>query len=207
MKIWLLIFALACSIAVASTETIVDKNTIKQLAEKANAGDADALETIANYYLVGFVVKKDLGKAEQLFRILVERTRPIATPDKPAELRRMGFALRVLSSLIEKDRDREAAKSMLKEAFDWLLKAALCGDPVAQTTLSEAYFRGDEMPKNELEAYAWEIVAARYHNNPSVKSELEVAVVNDAQRVDQSVWVKVVKRSNELIAQIEAAKK
>lgn len=206
MRTWLLLLSLAF-IATAAAETRVDRNTIKELVAKLNAGDSDALETVANYYLVGFVVKKDLAKAEQLFRVLAERTRPIATPDKPAELLRMGITLRKLSALSEQRGNKKAAKPMLKEAFEWLLKAAMCGQPVAQVTLSEAYFRGKDVPKDELEAYAWEIVAARYQTNPEMKAELERTVVNDSQRADPSLWAKAMKRSVELVSQIESAKR
>lgn len=185
----------------------MDRQSMKQMAAKADAGDPDAIEFMAECYMVGFIVKQDFGKAERLYSSLIEKIRPTVRDDNPAEAFRLGFALRLLAYVGEKRSGTDAVKATRKEAYDWIRKAALLGQPEAQETLSLDYFRGNGVPKDAIEAYAWEITAARYQTNPQKKSELERTVANDARRVEPDLWTKAMKRSEEFIAQIEAAGK
>ncbi len=133
----------------------------------AEQGDEQASLILANYYVHGTGVEKDLRKAKLLLSGPAESGAPIAQ--------------RMLGQIY-------IGEENFSEASHWISKAAEQGDSAAQAILGSIYFDGKGVPKNFSTAYKWLILAAAQNHKTArdmlsyLESQLTASQLAEGQR-------------------------
>lgn len=116
---------------------------VKELEERAAAGDTDATVALGHSYAEGKGVQKDPVRAAELYR------RAADTGNTDGELA-LGMLHQEGIGVAQDD----------QEALRWIRLAAESGNPRAQYLLGLMYADGSGVPKDQVEAHAWLNLAA-----------------------------------------------
>ena len=128
---------------------------VRLLREAAEQGNAEAQETLGDYYNVGKCVVKDRVEAERWWRKSADQRR------KEAE---HGSAYGYYEQLNLGNCYRKGSAEDKKEAVKWFRMAARGGNVYAQLALGECYSQGDGVPVDKTEAVKWYRKAAENGN-------------------------------------------
>ncbi|MBM0509744.1 tetratricopeptide repeat protein [Aeromonas hydrophila] len=145
---------------------------IKELIEKAEAGDATAQFILAQKYKKGLNVEQNITKAIEWYKKAAEQGH--------IQSQNSLGTIYVRGQGIEKD---------YKTAFYWFTKAAEQGDDIAQYSLGNMYLDGYATKQSDIKAVSWYRKSARqknadaqcnlgwmYDNGRGVKKSLQKAV-------------------------------
>ncbi|NDF01109.1 MAG: sel1 repeat family protein [Verrucomicrobia bacterium] len=150
-------FALCAAVA----PTVNGSNrSFADLRESAAKGDAIAQRLVANAYLAGDGVNKDVTEALKWLRLAAEQH------DPPSE-----FTLGILY-----DEGRGLPRDV-REAVKWYERAAVAGLSDAQFNLADCYVKGEGVPMDMKKACDWFRRAAEQGDGPS-QARLGLAYVS-----------------------------
>lgn len=171
----LMVAVLHHSLVAAVAPAVSTNRSFADLRESAAKGDALAQRLVANAYLSGEGVKKDLVEGVRWLRLAADQRDPVAQyvlgtlydqgEGVPADLREavkwyelaaaQGLPDAQYNLAICYSKGEGVAKKDLKIACEWFRRAALQGDAQSQSRLGLAYISGSGVERDRAEAANW----------------------------------------------------
>ena len=213
------LFFLVSLVALTGCQCGLTEQDIEQIRKAAEQGDAKAQTNLGVMYAEGKGIPKDAQKAMKWFRKAAEQGLALAQYNlgvtyafgkgvpkdaqkavkwyRKAAEQGLGFAQEDLGNMYYWGEGPKDAQKAVK----WYRKAAEQGSSLAPTRLAEMYFRGVAVPRDDVKAYAWTIVAGAQRRRKPVEFRDDLR-----RRMTTEQVAEAQKLAAELKERIEASK-